>query len=83
MGRLKDKRALITGGTTGIGFAMARQFLQEGARVIVTGLHDGTLAQARQELGGDTLVVKVDAGDTQARPPLIQSLALPGRGDST
>jgi NAD(P)-dependent dehydrogenase (short-subunit alcohol dehydrogenase family) len=67
MDRLKDKRTLITGGTTGIGLATARQFLQEGARVIVTGLHDDTLAQARQELGDDTLVVKVDAGDAKAQ----------------
>lgn len=46
MDRLKDKRTMITGGTTGIGLAIARQFLQEGARVIVTGLHDDTLVSA-------------------------------------
>src|SRR3954471_24909029 len=47
MERLKGKRALITGGTTGIGLEMARQFVAEGARVAVTGLNEDTLAQAR------------------------------------
>lgn len=67
MKRLQDKRALITGGTTGIGFETARQFMREGARVIVTGLQDETLARARQQLGTEALVVQSDAGDVQAQ----------------
>jgi short chain dehydrogenase len=36
-GRLEGKHALVTGGTTGLGFAIAKRFLQEGAMVVVTG----------------------------------------------
>ena len=53
MDRLKGKRALITGGTTGIGLETARQFLDEGARVAVTGTNPATLDAARKELGSD------------------------------
>lgn len=72
MERLKAKRALVTGGTTGIGLETARQFLQEGARVIVTGLQEDTLAAARAELGKEALVVRMDAGDAQAQRHLAR-----------
>lgn len=56
MERLKGKRALITGGTTGIGLETAHQFLKEGARVAITGKTPATLEAARMELGPDVLV---------------------------
>jgi NAD(P)-dependent dehydrogenase (short-subunit alcohol dehydrogenase family) len=62
MDRLKGKRALITGGTTGIGLETARRFVEEGARVIVTGTNPATLEAARRDLGQGTLVLSSDAG---------------------
>jgi NAD(P)-dependent dehydrogenase (short-subunit alcohol dehydrogenase family) len=62
MNRLKGKRALITGGTSGIGLATAKEFLAEGARLIVTGTNPDTLAAAQKELGNDVLVVSSNAG---------------------
>jgi NAD(P)-dependent dehydrogenase (short-subunit alcohol dehydrogenase family) len=75
MNRLEGKRALITGGTTGIGLAAAKQFLAEGARLVVTGFNDDTLAQARRELGGEVAVLKVDAGDVRSQKQLAQEVA--------
>ncbi|MBA3594932.1 MAG: SDR family oxidoreductase [Pseudomonadota bacterium] len=75
MNRLDGKRALITGGTTGIGLAAAKQFLTEGARLVVTGFNDDTLAQARRELGSEVAVLKIDAGDVRAQKQLAQQLA--------
>lgn len=51
MNRLKDKIAVITGGTSGIGLATARRFSAEGANVIITGRNLETLDSALAELG--------------------------------
>lgn len=61
MDRLKGKRALITGGSSGIGLETAREFLAEGARVAITGRNQATLEAARKELGEDVLTLASDA----------------------
>ncbi|ASG22013.1 SDR family oxidoreductase [Nitrospirillum viridazoti] len=63
MARLANKTALITGGTSGIGLETARQFINEGARVAVTGSSAASVAQAREALGDQALVIQADAGD--------------------
>ncbi|MEA1649778.1 SDR family oxidoreductase [Nitrospirillum sp. BR 11164] len=63
MTRLTNKTALITGGTSGIGLETARQFINEGARVAVTGSSAASVAQAREALGDKALVIQADAGD--------------------
>lgn len=50
MQSMKNKVAVITGGSTGIGFATAKRFLDEGAQVVITGRTDDTLATALAEL---------------------------------
>jgi NAD(P)-dependent dehydrogenase (short-subunit alcohol dehydrogenase family) len=60
MHTLKGKTALITGGTTGIGFATAKLFLENGARIAITGLDLQRLEQAKTALGGDTIAIKAD-----------------------
>jgi len=72
MDRLKGKRALVTGGTTGIGMATAKRLLAEGAQVMVTGWDEDRLAQAREELGVQAHVVRSDAGDASGQRQLAQ-----------
>ena len=74
MNRLKDKRALITGGTSGIGLETARQFLAEGARVAITGMNPTTIETARAELDGDVLVIHADAGDVASQTAVAEAV---------
>lgn len=61
--RYPGKKALITGGTTGIGFATAKALLDGGAEVLVTGTNPATLDDARRELGPRAEVVRSDAAN--------------------
>ena len=61
MDRFKGKTAVITGGTTGIGLATAKLFINEGARVIVTGRTPATIKAAQAELGDNAIVIHSDA----------------------
>jgi NAD(P)-dependent dehydrogenase (short-subunit alcohol dehydrogenase family) len=66
MALLDGKRALITGGTTGLGLAIAERFLSEGARVVITGRDRQLGARAEQTLGRDTHFLASDAADPDA-----------------
>jgi len=74
MDRLKGKRALITGGTSGIGLETAHQFLKEGARVAITGKNPATLEAARKELGSDVLVILSDASAVASQKSVAETL---------
>src|ERR1700692_1636001 len=67
-GRLQGKHVLVTGGTTGIGFAVAERFLREGARVVVTGRNQelGLRAEAALRDAGQSWFLAADAGDPAA-----------------
>lgn len=73
MPRLPGKRALITGGTSGIGLETARRFVEEGARVAITGLNRPGLDTARKELG-DVVVIESDAGDPASQAKVAEEI---------
>jgi NAD(P)-dependent dehydrogenase (short-subunit alcohol dehydrogenase family) len=63
MGKLEGKIALVTGGTTGIGLATAKQFVNEGAYVFITGRRKPELAAAVKEIGRNVTGVQGDVSN--------------------
>jgi NAD(P)-dependent dehydrogenase (short-subunit alcohol dehydrogenase family) len=59
--RLAGKIAVVTGGTTGIGFASAKRFAAEGARVFITGRRQAELDKAVAAIGGNATGVQADS----------------------
>ena len=51
MKRLEGKTVVITGGNSGIGFATAALFLNEGAQVLITGRREDAVKEAVKSLG--------------------------------
>ena len=51
--KFENQVVVVTGGNSGIGLATARAFKADGAKVVITGRDEKTLAEARRELGGD------------------------------
>lgn len=60
-GKLEGKIALVTGGSSGIGFATAKQFISEGAFVYITGRRQTELDAAVAKLGTQAKGVRADA----------------------
>jgi NAD(P)-dependent dehydrogenase (short-subunit alcohol dehydrogenase family) len=63
MGKLEGKIALITGGNSGIGLATAKQFVNEGAYVFITGRRDPELAAAVKDIGRNVTGVQGDVSN--------------------
>jgi NAD(P)-dependent dehydrogenase (short-subunit alcohol dehydrogenase family) len=61
--RFLGKKAVVTGGTHGMGLAVVRALLDGGAEVLLTGRDEKNLAGARAELSGKVHVVGSDAAD--------------------
>jgi NAD(P)-dependent dehydrogenase (short-subunit alcohol dehydrogenase family) len=63
MGKLKGKIALVTGGNSGIGLATAKQLVDEGAYVFITGRRDPELAAAVKKIGSNVTGAQGDVSN--------------------
>src|SRR5271163_1900775 len=73
--KLTSKKALITGGNSGIGLATARLFVAEGAEVAITGRDQRTLDEAVAELGPSARGYRADVTVADDRKQLFVDLA--------
>jgi NAD(P)-dependent dehydrogenase (short-subunit alcohol dehydrogenase family) len=73
--KLTGKKALITGGNSGIGLATARLFIAEGAEVAITGRDQNTLDEAVAELGPKAHGYRADVTVAEDRKQLFAALA--------
>ena len=69
--KLEGKKAVITGGNSGIGLATARLFIQEGAEVAITGRDPKTLEEAERLLGPRAVAYRADVTDSAARKEMF------------
>jgi NAD(P)-dependent dehydrogenase (short-subunit alcohol dehydrogenase family) len=60
MSRLKNKVAVITGGNSGIGFGIAREFKNEGAKGVIVGRNQETLDSSVAQLGDNFIAINAD-----------------------
>lgn len=74
MDRLSGKRALITGGTSGIGLETLRRFVAEGARVAVTARTAEAFEPVRQEFKDAVLCITSDAGNAAGQKALVEAV---------
>jgi 3-oxoacyl-[acyl-carrier protein] reductase len=70
---LKDRTAIITGASRGIGLAIAQRLVADGARVVITGRTQATLDEAVESLGGrdNALAVAGKAADPEHRASVV------------
>ncbi|MDI3316938.1 MAG: SDR family oxidoreductase [Bacillota bacterium] len=76
-GIFQGKAALVTGGGTGLGYAMSRMLLEEGARVVIASRNrerlDGAAAELRRTTGGEALAMPLDVRDAEAVERVVEA----------
>jgi NAD(P)-dependent dehydrogenase (short-subunit alcohol dehydrogenase family) len=70
----KSKVAVVTGGSSGIGFAIAQKMAAQGMRVIITGRRRDALDRAVTELGGNVVGIVADVSSTAGLEALFSEI---------
>ncbi len=81
MGKLQGKLAIITGGSTGIGLASAKLFVEEGAYVFITGRRQKELDEAVKAIGSNVTGVQGDVAKLADLDRLYEAVGKKGRLD--
>lgn len=71
---LKDKVAVVTGGSSGIGLAIAKRLINDGANVVITGRNAGKLNQAVIALGDNASGMVTDVSRRASLDDLYQQI---------
>lgn len=74
MARLNGKVAVITGGSSGIGLATAKRFVEEGAYVFITGRRASELEKAKKAIGRNVTTVQGDIANLADLDPLYETV---------
>lgn len=62
--RFKGHTVVVTGGSKGIGYSIAKKLISEGAKVLITGRSEASLKEAVERLGANAAYIKFDSSDT-------------------
>ncbi|MBL7730491.1 MAG: SDR family oxidoreductase [Chitinophagaceae bacterium] len=73
MQQLENKHIVIIGGTTGLGLSAASAFIKEGAKLVVTGRNEDSVAAAQRSLGENAIALSSDATQEGAAAAAIQT----------
>ena len=74
MDRFTNKIVVITGGTSGIGLAAARQFIAEGATVVVIGRSPQSVGDAQKEIGASGVAIAADVTKSAELDAVFQTV---------
>ena len=77
---LENKTAVVTGGGTGIGLAIAKRFAAEGAHVFITGRRKEVLDDAVAEIGGGVRAIRADSSNLADLDALYRAVEEHGKG---